>query len=152
MNALSRCLTNRRHNLLNSLALFATNLLARVADAFALVRFRRIKATDVRGHLANQFFVYALNCNLRIIGDSDLDVCRNRKRNRMRETEAQVKDGTLNGSLETYSFDLELLGESLTHTLHHVVHEAARKPMQRFHAAGLCFAHQGYSIILHAGP
>src|SRR5213078_1133108 len=135
MNALSRCLTNRRHNLLNSLALFATNLLARVANAFALVRFRRIKATDVRCHLPNQFLVYALNCNLRVIGDSDFNVFRNRKWNRMRETEAQVKGRPLNGSLETYSFDLELLDESLAHTLHHVVHEATREPMQGFYTA-----------------
>ena len=38
-------------------------------------------------------------------------------------------------ALKPNSFNLELLGETLAHALHHVVHETARKPMQRFHAA-----------------
>src|SRR4030095_12796206 len=121
--------------LLNGLAHLATNLLARVTNAFALVRFRRVKATDVRRHLANQLFVHALHGNLRVFGDCDFNVFRNRKWDWMRETQTQVKGRSLDGSLETNSFDFELLAETLAHALHHVVHEAARKPMQRFHAA-----------------
>src|SRR6266571_2384446 len=76
--------------LLNGLAHFAANLLARVADAFALVRFRRIKPTDVRRHLSDQFFIGALDRNFCVVRDCDFNVVRNRKRNRMRETKAKV--------------------------------------------------------------
>src|SRR5215471_17961504 len=101
--------------LLNGLAHLATNLLARVANAFALVRFRRIKATDVRSHLTNQFLIHTLDRYLGVIRYRDFDVFRNRKWNRMRETEAQVKRGSLDGRLEPNSFNLELLGETLAY-------------------------------------
>jgi hypothetical protein len=39
--------------LLNGLALFATNLFACVANAFALVRFGRIKTPDIRRYLSD---------------------------------------------------------------------------------------------------
>ena len=53
MNALPRCLTKSSPCLLNGLAYLATNLLACVANTFALVRFRRIKTADIGCDLAH---------------------------------------------------------------------------------------------------
>src|SRR5207237_105841 len=47
--------------LLNRLAHFATNLFARVANAFTFVRFRWIETSDIRRHLADQLLVDPLD-------------------------------------------------------------------------------------------
>ena len=108
---------------MNGLAFLATNLLACVANTFALVRFRRIKTADIGCNLSHQFFIDALDGDLGVIGHSDLDVFRDRKCNRMREAEAQVEVRALDGRSETDAFDLQLLGKSFAHSLNHVVHE-----------------------------
>src|SRR5438270_7895193 len=69
--------------LLNRLAFLPANLLACVAHALALVRFRWIKPPDIRRHLADYLFVGALNRNFCLVHDRDLDVFWNRKQNRM---------------------------------------------------------------------
>src|SRR5436309_3150721 len=59
--------------LLNGLALLAANLFARVSNAFALVRLRRVVAADVGSNLADQFLVDPFHLDLRILGHRDLD-------------------------------------------------------------------------------
>src|SRR5437867_11803335 len=68
----------------------------------------------------------------------------------MRKAEAQVEIRSLHGGPETDPLDLELFGEPFAYSLHHVVHEAAREPVQRFHAARFCFTHQGHPVLLDA--
>src|SRR5207244_13135472 len=68
----------------------------------------------------------------------------------MREAEAQVKDRSLHGSPETDTFDLELFGETFAHSLHHVMHKAAREPVQRFHVARFRFTHERHTVLLDA--
>src|SRR4029077_14329413 len=68
----------------------------------------------------------------------------------MREAEAQVKVRALDGRSETDAFDLQLLGEPFADALNHVVHETARKSVQRFSAARFRFPHERYTIVLHA--
>src|SRR5262245_41538491 len=91
--------------LLNGLSYLATNLLACVANTFALVRFRRIQTSDIGCNLAHQFFIDTLNCELGVIGHRDFDVFRDWKCNRMRETQAQVEVRSLDGRPETDTFD-----------------------------------------------
>src|SRR5436189_2654354 len=108
-------------------SLLCTESARPLTDGLGLVRFRRIKTADVRRHLPDQFFVDALDRNFRVVRNRDFNVLWNRKSNRMRKAEAQVKDRSLHGSPETDSFDLQLLGETFTHSLHHIMHAAARE-------------------------
>src|SRR5215467_13779563 len=136
--------------LLNGLAYLATNLLACIANTFALVRFRRIKTSDISCNLADQFFVHALDGELGIIGHRDFNVFRDWKCNRMREAEAQIEVRSLNGRPETDTFNFQLLGEPLADPLNHVVHETTRKSVQRFRTARFRFPRQRYTVVLHA--
>src|SRR5207253_7301401 len=69
--------------LLNRLAHFATNLLARIANTFTLVRFRRIKTTDIRRHLSHQFFIGALDGYFRVLDNCEFNVLGNRELDRV---------------------------------------------------------------------
>src|SRR4029078_4267293 len=68
----------------------------------------------------------------------------------MREAEAQVEIRSLNGRPETDAFDFQSLGEPFADSLNHVVHETARKSVQRFHATRFRFPRQRYTVVLHA--
>ena len=70
--------------------------------------------------------------DLGVVGHGDLDVLRNRKQNRVRKTEAEIQILTLHRGLETDAFDLEVLGESFAHALHHVVDQARERPCSAF--------------------
>src|ERR1700722_4579539 len=50
--------------LLNSLAFLALDMFARITNAFALVRFRRIKRAQFGSHQAHDLFVRAFNRQL----------------------------------------------------------------------------------------
>ena len=50
----------RFNSLLNGLAFLAVDVFADIAHTLALVRFRRIEAADLRGHLADHLPVRAL--------------------------------------------------------------------------------------------
>src|SRR6516225_395110 len=89
---------------------------------------------------------------LGVVSHRDFDVLWNRKRNRMREAEAQVEVRPLDGRSETDTFDLQLLGEPFADPANHVVHETTRKSVQRFHAARFRLPYQRYTVVLHARP
>src|SRR6476660_2601986 len=136
--------------LLNCLAFFATNLLARVANTFALVRFWRIKTSDIRCNMAHQFFINALDGDLGVICHRGFDVLRNRKCNRMRETEAQVEVRSLDGRSKTDPFDFQLLREPFADSLNHVEDKTARKSVQRFCATRFRFPPDRYTVVLYS--
>src|SRR4029077_5770083 len=70
----------------------------------------------------------------------------------MREAEAQIEVRSLDGRSETDAFDFQLLGEPFADSLNHIVHETARKSVQRFRAARFRFPHKRYTVVLHARP
>src|SRR3979490_894674 len=101
--------------LLNGLALLTTNLLAGIADAFALIRLRRVKAANVRCHLSDQFLVDALDCKLGVVGNRNFDLFRDVEQNGVRESQTQVEFRALDRGLKTDAFDLELLGKAFAY-------------------------------------
>src|SRR5207253_944313 len=109
--------------LLDRLAFLATDLLAGVTYAFALVRFRRVIAANGRRSLADYFLVRALNHELGLIGDGDFDVLWNRKQDRVRKTETKIKIRSLHCCFKTDAPDLKLFRETFAHADDHVVHE-----------------------------
>ena len=100
----------------------------------------------------DQFLVDALDGDFGVIGHRNFDILGNWKCNRMREAETQVEVRPLDGRSESDAFDFELLREPFADSLNHVVHETARKSVQRFHAARFCLAHERYTIVLRRSP
>src|ERR1043166_3927227 len=137
--------------LLNRLAYLSTNLLACIANTFALVGFRRIKTSDIGCNLAHQFFIDTLDGELGVICHGDFDVFRDWKCNRMRETQAQVEVRSLDGRPETDTFDFQFLGEAFADSLNHIGHETTRKSVQRFRTTRFRVPRQRYTVVLHAG-
>src|SRR4029077_15724052 len=75
---------------LGRLARLAAHLLARVADAFALVGLGRPDVPQLRGHLTHEFFVDAFDLHLDVVGHRDLDPLRRVIRYGMREPDHQL--------------------------------------------------------------
>src|SRR5690349_17017217 len=92
---------NTAIKLLDRLAFLATDLFAGVADTFALVRLRRVITANVSSDLADNFFVRALDRDLRVVRHRDFDVFRNRKQDWMRKAETEIQVLALNGGFET---------------------------------------------------
>src|ERR1041384_7262629 len=111
------------------LAGFAADLLGDVPDAFALVRLGWIEATDARGNFTDQLLVRAFNRDLRLlvlrVRDGDLDVLRNRKRNRMGIAQRHLQVLSLHRRTETDALDEQLLRIAIVDALDHVGDETA---------------------------
>src|SRR3954466_12079285 len=93
--------------LLNRLAFLAADDFARVSDALALVRLRRVIAANVSRDLTDKMLVDAGDADLRVLGDGDFDAVWNREKNRVRKPEADVQDRTLHRCFETNAFNDE---------------------------------------------
>src|SRR6185295_5420968 len=70
-----------RDMLLNGFAFLANDLLARVTDTLALVRFGRVIAADIRRHLSDKTFVDSFDLHLGILSHGDFDSLGNGKKN-----------------------------------------------------------------------
>ena len=90
---------------MNRLAFLAANLFARITNAFAFVRFGRVIPAYISRNLTDHFLVRALDGDLRVVGDGDFDVLRNRKQDRVRESQTKIEVLALNDRFETNAFD-----------------------------------------------
>src|SRR5437899_5331564 len=125
---------NGAHDLfrrLGRLTRLAADLLADVADAFALVGLGRPDIAQLRGHLAHQFLVHALDLQEDVVGHRDLDPLRSVVGHGMREANHQLHPDRLRLRLVPDALDLQRLRESVGDAFHHVRDERARETVQR---------------------
>src|SRR6267378_3093786 len=127
-------LPNGSHGLfrrLGRLARFAPDLLARVADAFALVWLGWADIAQLRGHLAHEFLVDTLDLHVDVIRHRNLDALRRVIGHGMRVPDHQLHAERLRLGLVADALDLERLREARGDALDHVGDERAREAMQR---------------------
>src|SRR5947199_4755823 len=116
---------------LGGLAGLAPDLLAHVADPLPFVGLGRPDRTDLRGDLAHELLVHALDLHEYIVLHRDLDALRRVIRHRMGEADDELHAEWLRLRLVTHPLDLERLRESLGDAVHHVGDERARESVER---------------------
>src|ERR1700752_2673909 len=112
------------------------DLLARVAHAFALVRLRRAKTPDLSGHLADLLPVDALDQDFCLARRFDRDALRDRKGDRVRETEREIERLPLHRGAVADTDELELAVVTLAHARDHVGEMRSRRTSDRIDAFG----------------
>src|SRR3984893_17359503 len=123
--------------LLNRLAFLTQYLFASVPDPLTLVRLGRIIRPNIGGDLTNHLFVDALDQNPGVFSNRDFDTIWNRERYRMREPNIQIQILALHLRAKSNTVNLKSFLEPLAHTDHHVVNQAARKPVERLYSSSL---------------
>ena len=127
------------------------DIFARIADALALVGFRRTFLADFRGKLADTLFVDTVDDDLQGIGNVNRDTVGLRHDDLMGITQVHHKVFALLCGAVAHALDLQLLFEAVGNALHHVADESAGEAVQ---AAGLLLvigAGNHYFTILHFG-
>src|SRR5471032_807438 len=90
-----------RHGLLYGFAFFAADLLAGIANSFALVGLRRIVSANIGGGLADDVLIDAFDADLGVIRHGDFHFRGDVEQNGMRFAEAEVELLALDGGFET---------------------------------------------------
>src|SRR5512139_3646217 len=117
---------------LTSLSDLAADLLARVANALALVRLGLAQLADVRGGLADQLLVDALDAEPGGPVDREGDPLGRVERDRVRVPELELQLGrALRQHAVADADDLELLLVALGHADDHVVDQRPGQSVQR---------------------
>src|ERR1700754_1598978 len=119
--------SRKRIDRLGLLGFLQDDLLARIADALALVGLRRTERTDLRRRLTDELLVSALDQDFGLRRDFDGDAFRRLEDHRVREAERQI-DG-LAGKLcaVTHADQLELLLETGGDALDHIGDDGASR-------------------------
>src|SRR5579862_3661013 len=112
-----------------------------VADALALVRFRRANLADLGRRLPDLLFVGALDDDLRRRRDLERDACARLDRDGVRVADAELEIGALERGAVADALDLQALLESLRDAFDHVRDERPRQAVQRTVLAALGRAH-----------
>src|SRR3954469_8395933 len=114
-----------------ALAHLPGHVLALVADALALVRLRRALLADVRGDLADELLVDALDDDARRQRHLELDALRRLDRDRVRVPQRELEVAAAGLGPVADALDLKRLGVALGHAVDHVEDERAGEPVQR---------------------
>src|SRR6266700_189765 len=109
------------NKLLDGLAFLADDALIAVAHALALVRFRRVEATNLGSDLANDLAIWPFDGQLGVFLDRHLDLVGNGIINWVRVAKVQINGFALNGGFKTDALDFELLDETFAHSADHVI-------------------------------
>src|SRR5262245_1707854 len=116
---------------LGTLAHLSADVLALVADPFALVRLGRAHLADLGGRLADDLLVGSLDDDVGRSRDLEGDAGARLDRDRMRVADAEFEVGALECGAVADPLDLETLLEALRHALDHVRDQRTRQPVQR---------------------
>jgi hypothetical protein len=116
----------------DAFAFFAANFFTDIANAFALVRFRRIETADFGSELTDELFINAFNLDLGVLNDSDVETRWDGVKERMGTTEGKVEVSTLDRGTKTDAVDFKILHEALRNADDHVLNEAARGAVEGF--------------------
>src|SRR6266542_1942379 len=116
---------------LGRLARLTPDLLAGVADAFALVGLGRPDVAQLRGHLTHELLVDALDLHEDVVRHRDLDPLGRVIGNGVREPHHELHAERLRLGLVTDALDLERLHEPRRDAVDHVGDERPREPVQR---------------------
>src|SRR6516225_12318453 len=133
-----------------SLAGLATDVLALVLHALALVGLGRAEAADVRGDLAHERLVGAADREARGVLDLDRDARRRNELHRMAEAQLQHELLALHGRAVARADDLQRLAEARGHAEHHVRDLRAHGAVRRI-ARELLRAHLHLVALDHDG-
>src|SRR6478752_5233123 len=123
------------HGLLTGLSDLATDLLARVANALALVRVGLAQLADVRRDLTDELLVDALHREAGRVLDGEADAGGSLDEDRVRVSERELEVRALRGDTVTRAVDLHLLLVALGDTEDHVVDERPGQAVTRARVA-----------------
>src|SRR5699024_6334193 len=137
------------HGLLTSLSDLATDLLALVAHALALVRVGTAQLADVGGDLTDELLVDPLDREAGRVLDGEGDALRRLDDDGVAEPERELEVAALVLDAVTGAVDLELLLVPSGDTDDHVVDEAAAQAVQR---AGLPLVVRARDLDALVGP
>src|SRR5450631_3489004 len=124
-------LDDQCHGLLTGLSDLAADLLACVANALALVGVGFTQLANVRGDLANELFVNALDREAGGVLDDEGDAFGRLDGDRMAVAKGELEVAPLDGHPVTGAVDLQLLLIALGDTEHHVVDKGTGQAVQR---------------------
>ena len=96
-------------------------MLADVSNALTFIRLGRIVAADFSRHLSYDLFVRPFDGEFGVFVNSDLDLIRYVKKDRVRKAQCKVELLALDGGLEADAMNLELFHVSFTNAFNHVV-------------------------------
>src|SRR5476649_2181842 len=140
------------------LAFFAPDRLGRVLDALALVGLGRTQAADFRGELPDLLAIGARDLDLGRLQRLDLDASGDRNLDVVAEAELKVQRLGIGRGAIAHAVDLEVDGEAVRHTAHHVarevtggapLHARATAFVARLEREGLAFLGHDDVIVNH---
>src|SRR5690606_1159637 len=131
-----------------SLAGLETDLLARVADALAVVGVGRPEGADVRRHLADGLLVDAADLDLRGLRRGQGDALEGLDHDGVREAEAQLEVLALHLAAEADAVDLQVAGVTLRHADDGVLDQRAGEAVLGALLAGVALPRDGQHAVL----
>src|SRR5450631_1950468 len=124
-------LDDQCHGLLTGLSDLAADLLACIANALALVRIGLAQLANVRGDLADELFVDALDREAGGVLNDEGDALRRLDGDRVAVAKCELEVAPLDGHPVTGAVNLQLLLIALSDAEHHVVYQGTGQTVQR---------------------
>ena len=123
-------------------------MLVLVLDALAQIGFGFTDRADIGGKVAYLLLVGALHHDLGLRGALIGDALGSRQYDGVREANVDGQHVVFHGSAVTSADELQRLGETLRHTVHHVRQESAVQTVHGFMGLGIAGARKGNHVTL----